>query len=166
MRYRTEILVRIRCYNVVEITNTMHKFATLLYSYMLAPTRFGSSLPCLRTWTYVLRMPAYIMPQYYPILSHSPFYLSTTLDTCFISYVFYHILTRCTSCCYFVILSLVLPVFITSFNLFYSTPQGALHTDSLSNIHILDKPPYRSVFSRNSDGSRSSLKMADYCRNM
>jgi hypothetical protein len=33
-------------------------------------------------------------------------------------------------------------------------------------IYFLDKPPYRSVFSRNSDGSRSSLKMADYCRNM
>jgi hypothetical protein len=31
--------------DVVEITNTMHKFAQLLYSYMLAPTCFGSSLP-------------------------------------------------------------------------------------------------------------------------
>jgi hypothetical protein len=31
---------------------------------------------------------------------------------------------------------------------------------------LYDKPPYRSVFSRDSDGSRSSLKMADYCRNM
>jgi hypothetical protein len=30
---------------VVEITNTMHKFAPLLYSYILAPTCFGSSLP-------------------------------------------------------------------------------------------------------------------------
>jgi hypothetical protein len=29
----------------VEITNTMHKFAPLLYSYMLAPTCFDSSLP-------------------------------------------------------------------------------------------------------------------------
>jgi hypothetical protein len=32
--------------------------------------------------------------------------------------------------------------------------------------YILDKPPYRSVFSRNSDASRSSLMMADYGRNM
>jgi hypothetical protein len=31
--------------DVIEITNTMHKFAPLLYSYMLAPTCFGSSLP-------------------------------------------------------------------------------------------------------------------------
>jgi hypothetical protein len=30
---------------LVEITNTMHKSAPLLYSYMLAPTCFGSSLP-------------------------------------------------------------------------------------------------------------------------
>jgi hypothetical protein len=30
--------------NVVEITNTMHKFAPLLHSYMLAPTCFGCSL--------------------------------------------------------------------------------------------------------------------------
>jgi hypothetical protein len=29
---------------VAEITNTVHKFAPLLYSYMLAPTCFGSSL--------------------------------------------------------------------------------------------------------------------------
>jgi hypothetical protein len=29
--------------DIVEITNTMHKFAPLLYSYMLAPTCFGSS---------------------------------------------------------------------------------------------------------------------------
>jgi hypothetical protein len=29
----------------VEITNKMHKFAPLLYFYMLAPTCFGSSLP-------------------------------------------------------------------------------------------------------------------------
>jgi hypothetical protein len=27
------------------MTNTMHKFVPLLYSYMLAPTCFGSSLP-------------------------------------------------------------------------------------------------------------------------
>jgi hypothetical protein len=33
-------------------------------------------------------------------------------------------------------------------------------------LYVLDKQPYRSVFSRNSDGSRSCLKMADYCRNM
>jgi hypothetical protein len=38
------------------------------------------------------------------------------------------------------------------------------HTGHLTTLY--DKPPYRSVFSRNSDGSRSSLKMADYCRNM
>jgi hypothetical protein len=31
--------------DVVEITNKMHKSAPLLYSYMLAPTCFGSSLP-------------------------------------------------------------------------------------------------------------------------
>jgi hypothetical protein len=109
-------------------------------------------------------LPAYILPQYYPMLSHSPFYLSATLDPCFISYMFYHILTRCTSCCYYVILTLVRPGVITSFNVFYST-QGALYTDSYL-LYILDKPPYRSVFSSNSDGSRSSLKMADYCRNM
>jgi hypothetical protein len=30
---------------VLEITNKMRKFAPLLYSYMLAPTCFGSSLP-------------------------------------------------------------------------------------------------------------------------
>jgi hypothetical protein len=101
--------------------------------------------------------------------------LSTTLDTCFISYMFYHILTchtscccyvivsHCTFCCY-VILTLVHSGVITWFNLFYST-QGALHTDSYLS-YILDKPPYRSVFSHNSNGSRSSLKMADYCRNM
>jgi hypothetical protein len=29
---------------IVEITNTMHKLASLLYSNMLAPTCFGSSL--------------------------------------------------------------------------------------------------------------------------
>jgi hypothetical protein len=50
----------------------------------------------------------------------------------------YHILTRCTSCCYYVILTLVCPGIITSFNLFYST-QGALQTDSYL-LHILDKP--------------------------
>jgi hypothetical protein len=38
------------------------------------------------------------------------------------------------------------------------------HTSHLTTLY--DKPPYRSVFSRNSDGSRSSLKMADYCWNM
>jgi hypothetical protein len=32
-------------YAAVEITNPMHKFAPLLYSYVLAPTCFGSSLP-------------------------------------------------------------------------------------------------------------------------
>jgi hypothetical protein len=64
----------------------------------------------------------------------------------------------CTSCCYCVILTLVRPGVITSYNLFYST-QCALHTDSYP-LYILDKPAYRSVFSRNSDGSRSSLKMA------
>jgi hypothetical protein len=32
-------------FHIVEITNTMHKFAPLLYSYMLAPTCSGSSLP-------------------------------------------------------------------------------------------------------------------------
>jgi hypothetical protein len=32
-------------YSAVEITKTMHKFAPLIYSYMLAPTFFGSSLP-------------------------------------------------------------------------------------------------------------------------
>jgi hypothetical protein len=73
-------------------------------------------------------------------------------------------ITGCRSCCFYVILTLVRPGVITSFNLFYST-QGALHTDSYL-LYILDKPPYRSVFSRNSDGSRSSLKVADYCRNM
>jgi hypothetical protein len=31
--------------DAVEITNTMHRFAPPLYSYMLAPTCFGSSLP-------------------------------------------------------------------------------------------------------------------------
>jgi hypothetical protein len=31
---------------------------------------------------------------------------------------------------------------------------------------LYNKPLYQSVFSRNSGGSRSSLKMADYCRNM
>jgi hypothetical protein len=30
---------------VFEITNTIHTFAPLLYSYMLAPTCFGNSLP-------------------------------------------------------------------------------------------------------------------------
>jgi hypothetical protein len=30
---------------LVEITKTVHKFAPLLYSYTLAPTCFGSSLP-------------------------------------------------------------------------------------------------------------------------
>jgi hypothetical protein len=77
--------------------------------------------------------------------------------------MFYHILTR-TSCWFSVILTLVHPGVIMSFNLFYST-QGALNTDSYL-LYILDKPPYQSVFSRNSDGSRSSLKMADYCQNM
>jgi hypothetical protein len=38
------------------------------------------------------------------------------------------------------------------------------HSDTQATLY--DKPPYRYVFSRNSDGSRSSLKMADYCRNM
>jgi hypothetical protein len=38
------------------------------------------------------------------------------------------------------------------------------HTGHLTKWY--DKPPYRSVFSPNSDGSRSSLKMADYCWNM
>jgi hypothetical protein len=78
--------------------------------------------------------------------------------------MFYHILTRRTSRCYYAILTLVRPGVITSFNMFYST-QGALHTDSYL-LYILDKLPYRSVFLRNSDGSRSSLKMADYCRKM
>jgi hypothetical protein len=31
--------------SIVEITDTMHKLTPLLYSYMLAPTWFGSSLP-------------------------------------------------------------------------------------------------------------------------
>jgi hypothetical protein len=31
--------------DVVEITNTTHKFAPLLYSCLLSPTCFGSSLP-------------------------------------------------------------------------------------------------------------------------
>jgi hypothetical protein len=53
---------------------------------------------------------------------------------------------------------------IMSFNMFYST-QGALHTGSYL-LYILDKPPYRSAFSRTSDGSRSSLKIVNYCRNM
>jgi hypothetical protein len=56
----------------------------------------------------------------------------------------YQILTRCTSCGYYVILTLVRPGVIASFNLFYST-QGALHTDYYL-LYILDKPPYRSVF--------------------
>jgi hypothetical protein len=30
---------------IVEIKNTMHKFAALLYSHMLPPRCFGSSLP-------------------------------------------------------------------------------------------------------------------------
>jgi hypothetical protein len=38
------------------------------------------------------------------------------------------------------------------------------HTGHLTTLY--DKPPYWSVISRNSDGPRSSLKMADYCRNM
>jgi hypothetical protein len=38
------------------------------------------------------------------------------------------------------------------------------HTGHLTILY--DKPPYRSVFSRNSDGTRSSLKMAAYYRNM
>jgi hypothetical protein len=37
----------------------------------------------LRSLTYALRLPAYILPQYYSMLSHSPFYFSTTLGTCF-----------------------------------------------------------------------------------
>jgi hypothetical protein len=52
-----------------------------------------------------------------------------------------------------------------------------LHTNSTHNTEkgklgsahrapSYDKPRYRSVFSCNSDGSRSSLKMADYCRSM
>jgi hypothetical protein len=76
-------------------------------------------------------------------------------EACSITYI----LT--TSCCFYVILTLVHPGVITSLNLFYSV-EGALHTDSYL-LYILDKPPYRSVLSRNSDGSRSSLKMADYC---
>jgi hypothetical protein len=74
------------------------------------------------------------------MLSHSPFYLYTR----FISYMFDHILTRCTSCCYYVILTLVHTGVITSFNLFYFT-QGASHTDSYL-LYILDKPPYRLYF--------------------
>jgi hypothetical protein len=38
------------------------------------------------------------------------------------------------------------------------------HTGHLTTLY--DKPQYRSVFSRNPDGTRSSLKMAAYCRNM
>jgi hypothetical protein len=38
------------------------------------------------------------------------------------------------------------------------------HTGHLTTLY--DKPPYRSVFSRNSDGSRWSLMMADLCRTM
>jgi hypothetical protein len=36
---------KVRNVYTVEITNSMHKFVPLRYSYMLAPTCFGSSLP-------------------------------------------------------------------------------------------------------------------------
>jgi hypothetical protein len=39
------IAINISVSIIVEITNTMHKLASLFYSNMLAPTCFGSSLP-------------------------------------------------------------------------------------------------------------------------
>jgi hypothetical protein len=103
------------------------QICTTALFYMLAPTCFGSSLPSsgsfwirlsyvyLNLYSHVcqftfnnIRTPllsAYILPQYYSMLSHSPFYSSSTLDTCFISYMFYRVLTHCTPCCYYVILT-------------------------------------------------------------
>jgi hypothetical protein len=39
----------------------------------------------IRTSVFIL---TYIQPQYYPVLLHSPFYISTTLDILFILYIF------------------------------------------------------------------------------
>jgi hypothetical protein len=98
----------VKIYVVVEITNTMHKFAPLLYSYMLAPTCFGSSLP-----------------------SSGSFWIRLSYVKIQISMAVYHIMWLNGLC-----------VGMSWFRLNHDTP------------------------TRNSDGSRSSLKMADYCRNL
>jgi hypothetical protein len=109
---------------------------------MLTPTCFGSSLPQYRILHFTC-LPPWTHAFYHTCL---PYFnsLYILLLLCYFN--------SCTSWCYYII------------QFFYST-QGALHTDSYL-LYILDKPPYRSVFSCNSDGSRSSLKMADYCQNM
>jgi hypothetical protein len=134
-----------------EITNTMHRFILLLYSicWLLRISAVVGHLPVCLSLPYAIAFSILRVCQ----LGHMLYIVHV-----------YHILTHCTSCCYYVILTSVRPGVITSSNLFYST-HGTLHTDSYL-LYILDKPPYRSVFSSNSDGSRSSLKMADYCRNM
>jgi hypothetical protein len=75
----------------------------------------------------------------------------TTFNSLYILLFLCHFNSR-TSWCYYVIQTV----------LFYTR----CFTHCFLSVYILDKPPYRSVFSRNSDESRSSLKMADYCRNM
>jgi hypothetical protein len=135
---------------------------------MLAPTCFGSSLPSSGSFwirlSYLkirIDMVVTLPTLCYRILQFAclPPWTHALYHTCFTIF-----LLVVHPVVLFVILTLVRPDAITSFNLFNST-QGTLHTDSYL-LHILDKTLYRSVFSHNSDRSRSSLKMADYCRNM
>jgi hypothetical protein len=53
---------------VVEITTTKHKFAPLLYSYMLAPTCFGSSLPS--SGSFWIRL-SYVKIQIHMVVYHT-----------------------------------------------------------------------------------------------
>jgi hypothetical protein len=65
---------------------------------------------------------------------------------------FYHILTHCTSCCYYVIQSVLFCTMCFTQKFFYL-------------LYILDIPPIRYVFQVTQMDPRSSLVMADYCRN-
>jgi hypothetical protein len=165
----------------VEITNTMHRFASVLYS--ICWLLHVSAVFCLVLLVCHLGHMLYIHTS---LLYFNSLYILfllchfNSLYTLFLCHVnslyilFYAILTHCTSCCCH-FNSLYIMLFICHFNslyilllrysiCFYSTQAVLLATSYL--LYILDKPPYRSVFSRNSDGSRISLKMADYCQNM
>jgi hypothetical protein len=72
----------------------------------------------------------------------------------------YQILTRCTSCC-FCHCNSCTPCLRHSICFILHKVFNTL----IIMLYILDTPPNRSVFSCNSDGSRSSL-MIVYCRNM
>jgi hypothetical protein len=95
---------------------------------------------------------------------------------CVVFPILYPTLTRSTACSYYVFLTHCTSCYFMSlFNscaswccyvIQFVFPHKVLHTLILIYYIFLDKPPYRYVFSRNSGGSRGSLKMADYCRNM